>query len=126
MFRQGRNVIALHHVACWNYSKIRLLSFFLVIVFRQITKELQNVLSQDPYPKTRLANGTLPDSVLKGLTHFGLVTHGFGSPAFNAALNSFQSYLNELLKCHETLHSNNNQQNGLPKPRNQAMKNGDV
>lgn len=97
-----------------------------IVACKQITKELQSVLSQDPYPKTRLANGTLPDSVLKGLTHFGLVTHGFGSPAFNAALNSFQSYLNELLKCHETLHSNNNQQNGLPKPRNQAMKNGDV
>ena len=98
------------------------------ILFRQITKELQDVLSQDPYPTSRLSNSTLPDSVLKGLTHFGLVTHGFGTPAFNAALNSFQTYLSELLKCHESLHNNNNGfQTGMSgSTRGQTLKNGDV
>lgn len=66
---------------------------------RQITKELQDILAQDPYPKTRLPNSTLPESTLRSLNHFGLVTHGFGSPAMNAALNAFQAYLSELLKC---------------------------
>lgn len=68
---------------------------------RQLTKELQDILAQDPYPKTRLTNSALPDSMLQGLNHFGLVTHGFGTPAMNAALNAFQSYLSELLKYQE-------------------------
>ncbi|XP_028399299.1 transcription factor AP-2-epsilon-like isoform X3 [Dendronephthya gigantea] len=98
-----------------------------ILACKQITKELQDVLSQDPYPTTRLSNSTLPESVLKGLTHFGLVTHGFGTPAFNAALNSFQTYLNELLKCHESLHNNNNGfQGGMTSSRSQSLKNGDV
>ena len=98
------------------------------MLLRQITKELQDVLSQDPYPTSRLSNSTLPESVLKGLTHFGLVTHGFGTPAFNAALNSFQTYLNELLKCHESLHNNNNGfQTGMSSSsRGQTLKNGEV
>lgn len=32
------------------------------------------------------------------LTHFGLITHGFGSPAICAAMTSLQNYLNEALK----------------------------
>ena len=70
---------------------------------RQICKELQDILAQDPYPKTRLPNSQLPESVLRGLNHFGLVTHGFGAPAINAALNAFQSYLTELMKCTEAM-----------------------
>lgn len=66
-----------------------------------MTKELQDVLAQDPYPKTRLPNSNLPDSILRSLNQFGLVTHGFGSPAINAAMNAFQAYLGELLKFHE-------------------------
>lgn len=75
----------------------------IVVIFsyRQLTKELQDVLAQDPYPKTRLPNSNLPDSILRSLNQFGLVTHGFGSPAINAAMNAFQAYLGELLKFHE-------------------------
>ena len=72
-----------------------------ILSFRQLTKELQDVLVQDPYPKTRLPNSNLPDSILRSLNQFGLVTHGFGSPAINAAMNAFQAYLGELLKFHE-------------------------
>lgn len=75
--------------------------FSFVFSFRQLTKELQDVLAQDPYPKTRLPNSNLPDSILRSLNQFGLVTHGFGSPAINAAMNAFQAYLGELLKYHE-------------------------
>ena len=35
------------------------------------------------------------------LTHFSLITHGFGSPAIVAVLNSFQNYLSEMLKYYE-------------------------
>jgi len=72
-----------------------------IIAAKQLTKELQDVLAQDPYPKSRLPNSNLPDSILRSLNQFGLVTHGFGSPAINAAMNAFQAYLNELLKFHE-------------------------
>lgn len=72
-----------------------------ILAAKQLTKELQDVLAQDPYPKTRLPNSNLPDSILRSLNQFGLVTHGFGSPAINAAMNAFQAYLGELLKLHE-------------------------
>lgn len=72
-----------------------------ILAAKQLTKELQDVLAQDPYPKTRLPNSNLPDSILRSLNQFGLVTHGFGSPAINAAMNAFQAYLGELLKFHE-------------------------
>lgn len=85
---------------------------------RQLTKEFQDILSQDPYPKTKLGNTSISDTALQGLNHFGLVTHGFGTPAMNAALNAFQSYLTELLKYHEGTGPNGRTSN--------AMKNGDV
>ena len=88
---------------------------------RQLTKEFQDILSQDPYPKIKLGNTAISDSALQGLNHFGLVTHGFGTPAMNAALNAFQSYLTELLKYHEgslTPAPNGRNSNG--------MKNGDA
>lgn len=72
-----------------------------ILAAKQLTKELQDILAQDPYPKTRLPNSNLPDSILRSLNQFGLVTHGFGSPAINAAMNAFQAYLGELLKFHE-------------------------
>ncbi|XP_068747774.1 transcription factor AP-2-epsilon-like isoform X2 [Montipora capricornis] len=72
-----------------------------ILAAKQLTKELQDVLAQDPYPKSRLPNSNLPDPILRSLNQFGLVTHGFGSPAINAAMNAFQAYLGELLKFHE-------------------------
>lgn len=84
-----------------NVKFSQCLVFMYLLSFRQLTKELQDVLAQDPYPKTRLPNSNLPDSILRSLNQFGLVTHGFGSPAINAAMNAFQAYLGELLKLHE-------------------------
>lgn len=67
-----------------------------------ITKELMDLLNQDRSP---LCN-TRPQQILepgiqRHLTHFSLITHGFGSPAIVAALTAIQNYLNESLKLLE-------------------------
>ncbi|XP_032239154.1 transcription factor AP-2-alpha isoform X2 [Nematostella vectensis] len=72
-----------------------------IMAAKQLAKELQDILAQDPYPKLRLPTSSLPESTLRSLNQFGLVTHGFGSPSINAAMNAFQAYLSELLKYHE-------------------------
>ena len=66
-----------------------LILFFLH--FRIITKELMDLLNQDRSP---LCN-TRPQQILepgiqRHLTHFSLITHGFGSPAIVAALTAVQ------------------------------------
>jgi hypothetical protein len=69
---------------------------------RQITKELTDLLNHDRSP---LGNqrpvAILEPSMQRHLTHFSLITHGFGSPAIVAVLNSFQNYLSEMLKYYE-------------------------
>ncbi|XP_065072048.1 transcription factor AP-2-alpha-like isoform X3 [Rhopilema esculentum] len=73
-----------------------------VIAAKHLTKELQDMLVRDPYPTySSEATSDLPESVLRGLNRFGLLTHGFGSPAINASLNAFQSYLTELLTIYD-------------------------
>ena len=61
-----------------------------------------DLLNQDRSP---LCN-TRPQQILESgiqrhLTHFSLITHGFGSPAVVAALTAIQNYLNESLKLLE-------------------------
>lgn len=61
-----------------------------------------DLLNQDRSP---LCN-TRPQQILdptiqRHLTHFSLITHGFGSPAIVAALTAIQNYLNESLKLLE-------------------------
>ncbi|CAF4711489.1 unnamed protein product, partial [Rotaria sp. Silwood2] len=43
----------------------------------------------------------LDPSVQRSLLIFSLITHGFGTPAIAAAVDVFQSYLNEMLKNYE-------------------------
>lgn len=67
--------------------------------FRQICKEFTDLLAQDRSP---LGNSR-PSAILEAgvqscLTHFSLITHGFGSPAIIAALTAFQNYLVEAIK----------------------------
>ena len=62
-------------------------------------KELVDLLNQD---RTPLGN-TRPQIILepniqRHLTHFSLITHGFGSPALVAAITAVQNYLTEMLK----------------------------
>lgn len=60
----------------------------------QITKELMDLLNQD---RTPLCN-TRPPQILdpamqRHLTHFSLISHGFGSPAIVAALTAIQVFI---------------------------------
>lgn len=58
-----------------------------------------DLLNQDRSP---LCNGRpqpiLDSNIQRNLTHFSLITHGFGSPAIVAALTSVQNFLTESLK----------------------------
>ena len=61
------------------------------LFYRVICKELMDLLNQDRSP---LCN-TRPQQILepgiqRHLTHFSLITHGFGSPAIVAALTAVQ------------------------------------
>ncbi|XP_076441322.1 transcription factor AP-2-epsilon-like isoform X2 [Babylonia areolata] len=71
----------------------------MLIAAKQLTKEFQDLMQQDRSP---LGNGrptpVLEPKIQQSLTHFSLLTHGFGSPAFLAVLNSMQGYFNEMIK----------------------------
>ena len=56
-----------------------------------VTKELMDLLNQDRSPlcNTR-PQQILDSSIQRPLTHFSLITHGFGSPAIVAALTAVQ------------------------------------
>ncbi|XP_013408012.1 transcription factor AP-2-beta isoform X3 [Lingula anatina] len=71
----------------------------MVLASRQILKELTDLLNQDrsPLGNTR-PQMILDPSIQRHLTHFSLITHGFGSPAIVAALTAVQNYLTEMLK----------------------------
>jgi hypothetical protein len=58
-----------------------------------------DLLNQDrsPLGNTR-PQLILEPNIQRHLSHFSLITHGFGSPAVVAALTSVQNYLNEMLK----------------------------
>lgn len=58
-----------------------------------------DLLNQDrsPLGNTR-PQIILEPNIQRHLSHFSLITHGFGSPAVVAALTSVQNYLNEMLK----------------------------
>lgn len=67
------------------------LTNWIVFFYRVICKELMDLLNQDRSP---LCN-TRPQQILepgiqRHLTHFSLITHGFGSPAIVAALTAVQ------------------------------------
>ncbi|XP_032901108.1 transcription factor AP-2-epsilon isoform X5 [Amblyraja radiata] len=71
----------------------------MLLATKQICKEFTDLLAQDRSP---LGNSR-PSAILEAgiqscLTHFSLITHGFGSPAIIAALTAFQNYLVEAIK----------------------------
>lgn len=66
---------------------------------RQICKEFTDLLTQDRSPLGNSRPAPIMEPGIQGcLTHFSLITHGFGSPAICAAMTSLQNYLNEALK----------------------------
>ncbi|XP_037085419.1 transcription factor AP-2-epsilon-like isoform X3 [Pollicipes pollicipes] len=71
----------------------------LVKATKEITKELMDLLNQDRSPLCNTRPQIILDpQIQRHLTHFSLITHGFGSPAIVAALTAIQNYLNESLK----------------------------
>ncbi|XP_056597501.1 transcription factor AP-2-epsilon isoform X2 [Triplophysa dalaica] len=71
----------------------------MLLATKEICKEFMDLMSQDRSP----LGGSRPTPCLEpgvqsSLTHFSLLTHGFGTPAICAALSAFQSYLLEALK----------------------------
>ena len=69
------------------------------VFFRYICKELMDLLNQDRSPLCNTRPQPILDpSIQRHLTHFSMITHGFGSPAIVAALTSIQNYLNESIK----------------------------
>ena len=58
-----------------------------------------DLLNQDRSPLCNTKPQQILDpSIQRHLTHFSLITHGFGSPAIVAALTAIQNYLNESIK----------------------------
>lgn len=89
-----------------NYST-NLYFFFSQSPNRQLLKEFSDLLNQDRSPLCNARPQPILDSnIQKNLTHFSLITHGFGSPAIVAALNSVQNFLTESLKYLEKQLSN--------------------
>ncbi|XP_048111958.1 transcription factor AP-2 gamma isoform X2 [Alosa alosa] len=71
----------------------------MLLAAKQICKEFTDLLSQDRSPLGNSRPAPILESGIQGcLTHFSLITHGFGSPAICAAMTSLQNYLNEALK----------------------------
>ena len=58
-----------------------------------------DLLNQDRSPLCNTRPQPILDpSIQRHLTHFSMITHGFGSPAIVASLTSIQNYLNESIK----------------------------
>ena len=63
----------------------------LLLATRLITKELMDLLNQDRSPLCNTKPAMILDPNIQGhLTHFSLITHGFGSPAIVASLTAIQ------------------------------------
>ncbi|XP_041357257.1 transcription factor AP-2-epsilon-like isoform X2 [Gigantopelta aegis] len=71
----------------------------MLLASKQVLKELIDLLNQDrsPLGNTR-PQPILEPNIQRHLTHFSLLTHGFGAPAMIASLTAVQTYLNEMLK----------------------------
>ncbi|XP_018562862.1 transcription factor AP-2-epsilon isoform X2 [Anoplophora glabripennis] len=82
---------------------------------KQVTKELMDLLNQDRSPLCNTRPQILLDpSIQRHLTHFSLISHGFGSPAIVAALTAIQNFLSESLKHLDKVFPNQNTQQGQP------------
>ena len=76
-----------------------------LLVFRILCKELMDLLNQDRSPLCNTRPQPMLDpSIQRHLTHFSMITHGFGSPAIVAALTAIQNYLNESIKYLDKLY----------------------
>lgn len=95
-------------------------------ISRQMCKEFTDLLAQD---RTPIGNSRptpiLEPGIQSCLTHFSLITHGFGSPAICAALTALQNYLTEALKGMDKMFLNNNSANRHTSGEGPGSKTGD-
>uniref|UniRef100_H3CJM1 Transcription factor AP-2-alpha n=1 Tax=Tetraodon nigroviridis TaxID=99883 RepID=H3CJM1_TETNG len=81
----------------------------MLLATKQVCKEFTDLLSQDRSP---LGNSRpqpiLEPGIQSCLTHFSLISHGFGAPALCAAVTAFQNYLTEAIKAMDKMYLNNN------------------
>lgn len=76
-----------------------------LVASRILCKELMDLLNQDRSPLCNTRPQPMLDpSIQRHLTHFSMITHGFGSPAIVAALTAIQNYLNESIKYLDKLY----------------------
>ncbi|XP_061110971.1 transcription factor AP-2-alpha-like isoform X2 [Conger conger] len=84
----------------------------MLLATKQICKEFTDLLSQD---RTPLGNSRqqpiLEPGIQSCLSHFSLISHGFGTPAMCAAMTALQNYLNEAMKAMDKMYLNNNNHN---------------
>ncbi|CAD5206826.1 unnamed protein product [Bursaphelenchus okinawaensis] len=74
----------------------------MVMMAKQLVQEFNNILSLDGSPSCNNPPRQTLDPAIQGpLTHFSLVTHGFGGSAVQSSLNAFSNYLNELVRLIE-------------------------
>ncbi|XP_066273346.1 transcription factor AP-2-epsilon-like isoform X2 [Branchiostoma lanceolatum] len=99
----------------------------MIIATKQITKEIQDLLAQDRSPLcNNRPQAILDPNLQRCLTHFCLITHGFGTPALCAAFTALQNYLTEMLKYLEKTYpsSGGNNTTGAHQNNMDAPKNG--
>lgn len=89
-------LLQLTHITNWGFSlysvlKTKFAHILVISCYRQVTKELMDLLNQDRSPlcNTRPQH-ILEPAIQRHLTHFSLISHGFGSPAIVAALTAIQ------------------------------------
>ncbi|KAK6188373.1 hypothetical protein SNE40_004557 [Patella caerulea] len=88
----------------------------MVLATKTMLKEMIDLLNQDrsPLGNTR-PTPILEPNIQRHLTHFSLLTHGFGAPAVLAALTAVQNYMNEMLKLlDKNFPANQNSQGNNP------------
>ncbi|KAI1704235.1 transcription factor AP-2 domain-containing protein [Ditylenchus destructor] len=74
----------------------------MILATRTILSELKDLLNQDRSPLcASTPRPVLDHSIQKHLTHFSLVTHGFGTPAVQAGLTAVTNWLSESLRLLE-------------------------
>lgn len=104
---------------------------FFLCACRQMLKEMMDLMNQD---RSALGN-TRPQVILepniqRHLSHFSLITHGFGSPTLVASFTALQNYLTEMLKYIDKNYPNTQSTTslssaGLADPKAKAEKTSD-
>ncbi|KAK1338321.1 hypothetical protein QTO34_001436 [Cnephaeus nilssonii] len=98
----------------------------MLLATKQLCKEFTDLLAQD---RTPIGNSRpspiLEPGIQSCLTHFSLITHGFGAPAICAALTALQNYLTEALKGMDKMFLNNTATNRHTSGEGPGSKTGD-